>query len=656
MGFGQNPTTGTQGSLPANQFPLSSVAVPGTANGDLTALEGGPASTDSNNNKTAPASMYVKDGGDVTQGAKADTAITDSTTTNSKMSFLKGLVKILADIWDSTNHRIKVDGSGVTQPVSGTVTSNIGTTNGLALDTSINGVIVSQGSTTSGEKGPLVQGAVTTSAPSYTTAQTSPLSLTTAGAVRVDGSAVTQPVSGTFWQATQPISGAITANAGTNLNTSSLALESGGNLASAKTDLDSINTTTGATTDAAVLGDVNGSLSAKLRGLSKILNALIDVYGSSATISAQTTLAAIPTTSGLVTNSFATLTNSSYQDTFIVQINVASAFVGTIGFYGLLPDGNTLQQINAHQRGTATNGNSTAINTSSALEQTWEGSIAGFKAIYVICSSYTSGTATVQLGLSAANYAHAILNTVASNLAQVGGSAFSLGQATKNTSLPVTIASDQGNINNASVGTDGSAIPASSTLIGASDGTNLQQLLVESASNRNLRTAIYNAANELGIDAGGRLTTIMQAVAGTALAADQGNTELRVSTYIKTSTAGDTALTAGQATMANSLPVTMASDQTPKVTSTVTKTSVAAATSDTAILASNSSRKGAKFYNDSTAICYLSEGSGAASTSSYTVQIPANGFYEMPPEPLVTVAYRAIWSAANGNLRVTENT
>lgn len=54
---------------------------------------------------------------------------------------------------------------------------------------------VAQGSTTSGEHGDLVQGAVTTSSPSYTTGQTSPLSLTTAGALRVDGSAVTQPVS-----------------------------------------------------------------------------------------------------------------------------------------------------------------------------------------------------------------------------------------------------------------------------------------------------------------------------------------------------------------------------------------------------------------------------------------------------------------------------
>jgi hypothetical protein len=91
---------------------------------------------------------------------------------------------------------VQATAANLNATVTGTVTANIGTTNGLALDTSVNGILVSQGSTTSGEKGPLIQGAVTTASPAYTTAQTSPLSLTTAGALRVDGSAVTQPVSG----------------------------------------------------------------------------------------------------------------------------------------------------------------------------------------------------------------------------------------------------------------------------------------------------------------------------------------------------------------------------------------------------------------------------------------------------------------------------
>jgi len=54
---------------------------------------------------------------------------------------------------------------------------------------------VAQGSATAGETGVIIQGAVTTAAPSYTTAQTSPVSLTTAGGLRIDGSGVTQPIS-----------------------------------------------------------------------------------------------------------------------------------------------------------------------------------------------------------------------------------------------------------------------------------------------------------------------------------------------------------------------------------------------------------------------------------------------------------------------------
>lgn len=138
---------------------------------------------------------------------------------------------------------VNLKSSGVTQPVSGTVTANQGTSpwvtnvsqfGGAAVVTgtgasgagiprvtvssdssltNISGTIslptgaatqatlalipVAQASTTAGESGPLVQGAVTTAAPTYTTGQTDPLSLTTSGALRVDASGSTQPVSGT---------------------------------------------------------------------------------------------------------------------------------------------------------------------------------------------------------------------------------------------------------------------------------------------------------------------------------------------------------------------------------------------------------------------------------------------------------------------------
>lgn len=53
---------------------------------------------------------------------------------------------------------------------------------------------VAQGSTTSGQTGSLIQGAVTTAAPAYTTAQTNPLSLTTAGNLRTNDSSLNAAV------------------------------------------------------------------------------------------------------------------------------------------------------------------------------------------------------------------------------------------------------------------------------------------------------------------------------------------------------------------------------------------------------------------------------------------------------------------------------
>ena len=55
-------------------------------------------------------------------------------------------------------------------------------------------------------------------------------------------------VTGTFWQTTQPVSGTVTANAGTNLNTSNLALETGGNLAAINSVLQFPVAVTGTTT------------------------------------------------------------------------------------------------------------------------------------------------------------------------------------------------------------------------------------------------------------------------------------------------------------------------------------------------------------------------------------------------------------------------
>ena len=84
-----------------------------------------------------------------------------------------------------------------TQTVSGTVTANQGTPNTAANAWPVVGSYA-QGSTTSAQTGILELAAVTTGAPTYSTGQTSPLSLTTAGALRVDASATNQPIVGTL--------------------------------------------------------------------------------------------------------------------------------------------------------------------------------------------------------------------------------------------------------------------------------------------------------------------------------------------------------------------------------------------------------------------------------------------------------------------------
>lgn len=88
MGFGVTPVDGS-----ATPIPMSSVVPDGTST--PTALEGGP-SLSSGGNTLAPASMYVKDGNNVTQGAKADSAATDSTSSWSAIALLKGVYAKLA--------------------------------------------------------------------------------------------------------------------------------------------------------------------------------------------------------------------------------------------------------------------------------------------------------------------------------------------------------------------------------------------------------------------------------------------------------------------------------------------------------------------------------------------------------------------------------
>jgi len=114
----------------------------------------------------------------------------------------------------------------------------------------------------------------------------------------------------------------------------------------------------------------------------------------------------------------------------------------------------------------------------------------------------------------------------------------------------------------------------------------------------------------------------------------------------------------GVTTSANAAPVVLASDQAAvPVTSTrpatATLSNVAASVTSVTVLASNAARYGATVQNDSSAILYLKFGA-AASTTSYTVQMAANSYYEVPFG--YTGILAGLWVSATGSARVTEIT
>lgn len=161
---------------------------------------------------------------------------TDSVNSVQSGSWTTGRTWSLLNTTDSVNVGNFPSSFGVTQNtspwvISGTVTANIGTTNGLALDSSVTALSAkfnSLGQKTMANSAPVVlssdQSAIpVTQSGSWSTGRTWSL-LNTTDSVNVGNFPATFGVT----QSTSPwvISGTVTANAGTNLNTSALALDS----------------------------------------------------------------------------------------------------------------------------------------------------------------------------------------------------------------------------------------------------------------------------------------------------------------------------------------------------------------------------------------------------------------------------------------------
>ena len=153
----------------------------------------------------------------------AGTALTENDIAAARVDSKRAQIVVIEDattrgqrLTITAANAIKVDGSAVTQPVSGTVTANAGTGNFTVVQTTASSLRAQTSAESATGAAPpanaeLMGGSVTTAAPTYTTGNMGALSLTTSGLLRIDGSGVTQPVSGT-----------VTANIGT---TNGLALD-----------------------------------------------------------------------------------------------------------------------------------------------------------------------------------------------------------------------------------------------------------------------------------------------------------------------------------------------------------------------------------------------------------------------------------------------
>lgn len=187
------PVSGTiTANAGAGTFAVSAVSLPLPAGASTSALQ-----TASNT------SLSSIDGKTPALGQALAAASVPVVLTAAQITTLTPLTSITVTQATGANLHTVVDSGTITlsgtSPVSGTVIANIGTTGGLALDATLTG---------GAQKTKLVDGAGTNLA-----------TISAAGALKIDGSAATQPVSGSVsvsnFPATQPVSGTVTANAGT---------------------------------------------------------------------------------------------------------------------------------------------------------------------------------------------------------------------------------------------------------------------------------------------------------------------------------------------------------------------------------------------------------------------------------------------------------
>lgn len=530
----------------------------------------------------------------------AGTALTENDAAAARIDSKRAQIYVLEDATTrgqratvTASGALKIDGSAVTQPVSGTVTSNIGTTNGLMLDATFTGRVNTQG-----------QKAMAASTPVVLASDQSAIPVTdNSGSLTIDSTQLPAALVG----------GRLDSNNGAWLGSTAPTVGQ-------KTMANSIPIAL-ASDQSALPVSQSGTWTVQPGNTANTTPWLITVSqgGNAATVSAGGALkvdnsAVTQPVSGTVTANIGT-TNGLALDTTLTSQSMVDNAGFTDGTTRIVPAGFIFDEV-AGTALTENDGAAARIDSKRAQVYVLEdattrgqrATVTASNALKVDGSAVTqpvSGTVTANAGSGT----FTVSGTVTSNIGTTNGlmldSTFTgrintQGQKTMATSTPVVLSSDQ------------SAIP------------------------------ITDNSGSLTIDS----TQLPAALVG-------GRLDQNIGAWL-----GSTAPTVGSKTSANSIPVVIASDQGIVATketrgATGTSTNVASSATNVTLLASNSNRLGATIFNDSTQILFVKLGA-TASAASFTARLTSNGYYEVPFN--YTGIIDGIWANANGSARITEIT
>lgn len=113
-----------------------------------------------------------------------------------------------------------------------------------------------------------------------------------------------------------------------------------------------------------------------------------------------------------------------------------------------------------------------------------------------------------------------------------------------------------------------------------------------------------------------------------------------------------------QTVSVNNYPATQNVSQTSSgmfVSTVSTVTQVNSSTSNVSLLATNTSRKGAVLYNNSSSLCYIKLGT-TSSSSNFTIAMQPLSTFIIDANPIWLGEIDAIWVTANGSMQITELT